>query len=185
MKFSNFVSTLAVVCLAFNTDALRIETNMSKQEQAQLDFLNYAPTKQPYAGYSKVRAHEACKVGIDDLIKTQWSYAKKSGVTLEHLYGLKRRRDKKELPIYDRIFARLNNLEKDEGKGETKTQIESMFDDDDLLSGCLLAGNGLYTKLSFYNNLDDSEANSWKEDMELILERIGTPKVPFDDYWKP
>ena len=27
MKFSNFVSTLAVVCLAFNADALRVQGN--------------------------------------------------------------------------------------------------------------------------------------------------------------
>ena len=29
MKFSNFVSTLAVVCLAFNAEAIRVETALA------------------------------------------------------------------------------------------------------------------------------------------------------------
>ena len=56
MKFSNFVSTIAVVCLAFNTDALRIETTL--EFSAEEIFMNSKGVS--LKELSKEDAHAAC-----------------------------------------------------------------------------------------------------------------------------
>ena len=37
MKFSNFVSTLAVACLAFNADALRVSIKPTRKQEAAIE----------------------------------------------------------------------------------------------------------------------------------------------------
>ena len=72
MKFSNFVSTLAVVCLAFNADALSIQTEAT--HNVWYDVMR-ARTK--YSTYSDERAFAACKYVIDKSIGPEWKLAKK------------------------------------------------------------------------------------------------------------
>ena len=86
MKFSNFVSSLAVVCLAFNADAVQLEnrswhkTNLSN---AQLEKMWLEKTKMrkeknsfiPVPQLDSETAHDVCMYGIDKMIKPEWKKA--------------------------------------------------------------------------------------------------------------
>ena len=69
MKFSNFVSTLAVVSLAFNADALRVQSediywrNSSKKHNKALFLENDAYNLDP------IEAHDVCLYAIDYMIR--------------------------------------------------------------------------------------------------------------------
>ena len=71
MKFSNFVSTLAAVCLAFNADAISFQKQEMKGLQTDEQDMSWAfrNAKMEEEALSDAEAIATCKYGIDNMIK--------------------------------------------------------------------------------------------------------------------
>ena len=79
MKFSNFISTLAVVFLAFNADALRVQDaaeERSKEIWGKLNTLRPKEVEKYVSEMSPEEAKAACKYGIYKVIDKKWRIAK-------------------------------------------------------------------------------------------------------------
>ena len=83
MKFSNFVSTLAVVCLTFNADALKVQ-NDEEDAKAKHDFDRYT-TPESIKNWLEILEDgpAACEYGILKLIKPEYQKYKE---LMEYIY---------------------------------------------------------------------------------------------------